>query len=516
MDWRAELDEIASRRTRAQELGGDERIRRQHDAGKLTARERIDLLVDEGTFEELGMLAGHTSQRAEMRDVVAPADGVVTGVGQVDARATFVMAEDFTTLGGSVGLTGMRKRHRVRELAERERCPIVYLLDGAGARGQEFVNAGWVGGEPFLHMARMSGVVPQIAGVMGPLAGDPALEVPLCDFKVMVKHSGMVAAGGPPLVAAATGAQVTKDELGGWEMHTKVTGMVEAAVDSDEEAIAVIRRFLSYLPANCWELPLRAPEFAEPARHSDELLKLVPENRKQPYDMHAVIDCIVDAESFFEIQPAYGGALIVGLTRLEGMVVGIQANQPLCRAGAFGAEEADKSVRFLQLCNSYNVPVLFLTDVPGFMVGPAAEAAGTLKRGLRIASVMAHMRAPTASVLVRKAYGMGAVAMNGPGGNQSITLAWPSAEFGAMPAHGGVAAAHGRAIASSGDPGAAREELEQRYLQLGNPFDAAKAFDFDDLIDPRETRARVAAAFRRAEPAQRLALGPWTYHGIFP
>jgi acetyl-CoA carboxylase carboxyltransferase component len=515
LSWHDEVEHIVRARQLAQEMGGPARIQRQHDAGKLTARERIGLLLDPGSFEEIGVLADHVSRREALADYSAPADGVVTGMGSVAGRTTFVLAEDFTTLGGSVGRTGMRKRHRIRELAARELAPIVYLLDGAGARTQDFVNAGWVGGEPFLQMARMSGVIPQVVGVLGPLAGDPALEVPLCDFKVMVKGSGMLAAAGPPLVAAATGIELSKEELGGWRLHTRTSGTVDIAVDDDADAIAAIRTYLAYLPGSCYELPPEAPA-SEPSGSPEDLLTLVPQNRKQPYDMRGIIKCLADADTMFELQAEYGRALLVGLARIEGHVVGVQANQPMVRAGAFGAEEADKCFHFLQLCNSFNIPVLFLTDVPGLMVGTAAEANATLRRGLRIASVMAYMRTPTVSVLIRKAYGMGAVVMNGPGGNQSLTLAWPSTEFGAMPAHGGVAAAHRRAISAAGDPAETEAAIERQYASMGGVLDAARAFDFDDLVDPRETRSRVARAFRRARVRQQTQLGPWQYSGILP
>jgi methylmalonyl-CoA decarboxylase subunit alpha len=513
MSWKPEVDEIEQRRALARKMGGEERVRRQHEREKLTARERIERLLDPGSFEEIGILADHSSRREEMKGVSAPADGVVTGAGEIHGRAVYLFSEDFTVLGGSTGQTGLAKRVRMRELALQERAPLVYLLDGAGARAQESILGGWAGGGHFLLQSRMSGIVPQVAGILGPLGGDPALEVPLCDFKVMVKGTAMVAAGGPPLVRAALGHEVTKEELGGYEVHTQISGVVDNAADDDPAALDVLRRYLGYMPQSCWELPPRLETGEDPFRRDEALLEIVPRNRRQRYDMRRVIEALIDRDSFFEIQPAFGRALLVGFARIDGEVVGMQANQPMVRAGAFGAAEADKAFHFLQVCNAFNVPVVFLTDVPGFMVGPASEREGTLRRGLRVAFVLAHTRVPTVSVVIRKAYGMGAVAMNGPGGGQTTTLVWPSAEFGALPVEGGVDAGYRRSIEADAD---AREKLEERFRAFGSPFEAAKVFNFDELIDPRDTRPRIVRALRRARARRAQSTGPWTYHGIVP
>lgn len=516
MSWQSEVDEINRRREQAYAMGGDERVQKQRAQGKLSVRERIDLLYDPGTFDEYGVLADHQSLRPDLQGRYAAADGVVTGVGQVEGRDVFVFAEDFTVLGGTVGRTGAMKRRRMRELAEREKLPIVYLVDGAGARGQESVRGGWAGGEHFLHMARMSGIVPQVAGVLGPVGGDPALEVPLCDFKVMVRGTAMVAAGGPPLVESALGMKITKEELGGAGVHSRESGVVDNAVDSDEEAISLIRRYLSIMPANCWELPPRRPTNDPVDRRDDSLLSIVPKQRLRPYDMNQLIRSLVDDGEFLPIQSDFGRALIVGFAHIDGDVVGIQANQPLVNGGAFSGPEADKAYHFLSVCDAFNIPVIFLSDVPGFMVGPKSERSATLRRGLRVAYVMAHMRVPTVSVVVRKAYGMGAVAMNGPGAGQSVTLCWPSAEFGALPVEGGLNAAFHNAIEASDDPDAYRKELEERYRNFGSPFEAAKVFNFDDLIDPRDTRPRIAQALRRSRRRREIEAGPSTRHGIMP
>jgi acetyl-CoA carboxylase carboxyltransferase component len=511
-----EVEEIRRLRAEAYGMGGEERVVRQHDRGKLTARERIELLFDPGTFEEIGTLADHRSVRENMRDFYAAADGVVTGAGLIDGRPAYAFAEDFTVLGGSTGKTGLAKRNRLKELAGRERLPLIYLLDGAGARGQESVLAGWASGAHFLVQSRLGGVVPQIGAVMGGLGGDPALEVPLCDFKLITKETGMLATGGPPLVKAALGLDITKEELGGYKVSAHTSGVIDNVAVDDQDAIAQIRKYLSYMPQSCYETPPFVPTDDDPLREDEDLLSIVPRSRTQPYDMRRVIDAVIDHDTFFEIQPKYGRALIVGFARIEGHVVGIQANQPMIRAGAISGPEADKACHFISVCNAYNIPIIFLTDVPGFMVGPNTEREGILRRGLRVAWVMAHNRVPTVSVICRKSYGMGAVAMNGPDGGQTATLCWPSAEFGALPLEGGVAAAYKRSIEEADDPEALRAEIQGDHKALSGPAKAAKVFNFDELIDPRETRPRIVRALRRARVRQEQNVGPWQHFGIFP
>ena len=514
--WRPEVAEIERRRARALELGGEERITRQHDRGKLTARERIDRLFDPGTFEEIGILADHHSIRDDLKDYYAAADGVVAGAGEIDGRAAFAFSEDFTVLGGSTGEIGLAKRNRLKELAGRERLPIIYLLDGAGARGQEHILSGWPDSEHFLVQSRLSGVVPQVAAILGGLGGDPALEVPLCDFKLITRDKGMLFTGGPPLVKAALGLDITKEELGGYQVVTEVSGVVDNAVEDDDEAIANIRRYLSYMPSSCYETPPSITPTDDPFRMDEALVDIVPRNRRTPYDMRRIVDAVVDRDSFYEIQPMFGRALLIGLSRIDGHVVGIVANQPKVRAGAISGPEADKLVHFICVCNSFNIPLVFLTDVPGFMVGPEAEQQAILRRGLRIAWAVAHGRVPNITVLIRKAYGMGAAAMNGPGGGQSATLCWPSAEFGALPVEGGVAATFKRSIDESEDPEKALAAEHERQRAQGGPFAAAKVFNFDELIDPRETRPRIVRALRRARARQSQSTGPWMHYGVFP
>ncbi|WP_134322043.1 acyl-CoA carboxylase subunit beta [Cumulibacter soli] len=514
--WRPEVERINSLRQRALEMGGQERIDRQHARGKLTARERMDLLFDRGTMEEIGILADHAGTRRHLKDFHAPADGVVTASGLIDGRPAFAFSEDFTVLGGSTGSVGIQKRNRLKELAGRERLPIVYLLDGAGARGQEAILAGWPDSSHFLVQSRLAGIVPQVGAVLGGLGGDPALEVPLCDFKIMSKGEGALFTGGPPLVKAALGLDIDKIDLGGYKIAVETAGVVDNAAEDDADAIAQIRRYLSYMPLNCDELPPVVAPTDDPWRADDELLDIVPRNRRAPYDMQQIVDRIVDHDSVFQIQPTFGKSLITCLARMDGHVVGIVANQPKVRAGAMTGDEADKAVHFISLCNSFNIPMVFLVDVPGLMVGPETERQAILKRGLRVAWVTAHARVPNVTVLIRKAYGMGAAAMNGPGGGQSATLCWPSAEFGSLPVAGGVDAAFKSQIAGGKDASAVRAEFESSISSDAGPFPAAGVFNFDELIDPRETRARVVRAFRRARRSQERNTGPWQHYGLFP
>jgi acetyl-CoA carboxylase carboxyltransferase component len=515
--WHAEVEKLEHERARAYAMGGEARIQRQHDRGKLTARERIDELFDPGTFEEIGILADHRgAPGSPLEGVYAAADGVVCGAGEIDGRPAYAFAEDFTVLGGSTGRTGIEKRNRLKEMAGRERLPLIYLLDGAGARGQEQILGGWASGQHFLVQSRMAGQVPQIAAVLGGLGGDPALEVPLCDFKLITKGRGMLATGGPPLVKAALGIDIDKEELGGYKVAAQISGVVDNIAIDDHDAIAQIRRYLSYMPQSCWETPPVRDTGDDPFRVDESLIDVVPRHRQQPYDMNKIIDAVVDRDSFFEIQPKFGRALIVGFSRIEGHVVGIVANQPKIRAGAFSGAEADKATHFISVCNSYNIPMTFLTDVPGFMVGPAAEREAILRRGLRVAWVLAHNRVPIVSVVIRKAYGMGAVAMAGPESGQTATLVWPSAEFGALPLEGGVNAAYKSSIDGAVDPEAERALHQGDHLESAGPLTDARVFNFDELIDPRETRPRIVRALRRTRARTAQAVGPWTHTGIFP
>lgn len=516
MSWKPEIEEIARRRQRTLEMGGAEKIARQHTQGKLSARERIAQLLDRDSFTELGMLATHQSQRPEMQGVYTAADGVIIGYGRIDGRDVLIGAEDFTVMGGSVGMTGILKRERVLELAHQTKVPVIWLLDGSGARANEWVRGGWVGGRHFTLMSHLSGVVPQVVAAMGPCAGDPALMAPLADFVVMVKGTSMLAAGGPPIVEAAIGEKVSKEELGGSVVHCHVSGVGDNEAEDDEDCLQLIRRYLSYFPTNVYSLPPHSDTNDDPDRREEELLSIVPRNRKRPYDMMKVIQHIADHDTVFAVKPQYGRSVITCLARMDGEVVGFVGNQPLQLAGIIDGPAADKMTHFIQLCDAFHIPLIFLSDVPGFMTGSASERDATLRRGLRIAYAMAFVTVPKISVVLRKAYGMGAVAMCGHQSGQVLTLVWPSGEFGALPVEGGVSAGHKSVLETATDQIRTRAELESYYNQFGSPFSTAETFNFDDLIDPRDTRPLIIRALRAARAGNTAPLGPKTRHGIMP
>ena len=516
LPFEKDLEELKRRRHQALQMGGPEKVKRQREQGKLTARERIELLMSPGTFQEYGLLATHQSHRPEMADRITPADGVITGFGRIDGRRAGVIAEDFTVLGGSVGITHAMKKIRMVEIATQERVPLVWLLDGAGARAEEFIGEGLPAVFHHLIIARMSGVAPQIGVIMGPSAGDSSLVGSLLEFIIMVKGTGMLAAGGPPIVLTATGEQVSKQELGGVEVHCVISGVADNPAEDDRDAILVAKRYLSYLPSNAWEYPPSVPPDDDPERKDDELLEILPSNPRQPYDMKRIINCIIDRGSFFEIKPLYAPMVITGLARMNGHPVGIVANQPLVYAGAITAKAAQKERHFIDLCSAYHIPLVFLVDVPGVMTGPDSEREGALRYGLAVAYSLAWANVPKITVVVRKAFGFGGCAMCGYGAGQTLTLAWPTADFGSLPMSGGLLAAYGADLATSKDPEALKKQLEEAYKKYCGPYPAAAIFNVDDVIDPRETRPRITRALDLALSRRSVPPSPVMRHGVMP
>jgi acetyl-CoA carboxylase carboxyltransferase component len=508
-------DDLAERRARARLGGGEERIARQHDAGKLTARERIALLIDDGTFTELGIHGQpHHSQRAmDGRD--APADGVITGYGRVDGRMVAVAAYDFTVMAGSMGMTGEIKVARLRELARTQRIPMVWLLDSAGARIQEAVGSLFAGtGHLFREEVVMSGVVPQVAALMGPCAAGTAYIPGLADFVPMVSGRGSMALAGPHLVRAAIGEDVTQEELGGARVHCRKSGVGDLEVEDDEACIARVREYLSYFPANCEEAPPRRAVSDPVDRMEDALLDLLPESNRKPYDMYDLIKLIVDDGEWLDLKPKWARTIITCLARMGGRPVGIVASQPRQLGGILDNDSADKAARFVTLCDAFGIPLVFLVDVPGFMVGTKVEAAGIIRHGAKMLHAVASATVPKITVIVRKAYGAGYYVMNGRAYEPDLIVAWPSAEISVMGAEGAVEIVMRRQVEEADDPVAKRAELVAAYQGLIDVYVAARNGMIDDVIDPRETRPTIVRALELSE--HKKIERPWRRHGVMP
>jgi acetyl-CoA carboxylase carboxyltransferase component len=509
------VDDLHGRREKAKLGGGEEKIAIQHERGKLTARERIDLLVDPGTFVEIGIQAGpHSSQRA-MEGKEAPADGVITGWGDVDGRRCAIAAYDFTVMAGSMGMTGEFKVGRLREMALQKRMPLIWLLDSAGARIQEATGSMFAGsGHLFREEVTMSGVVPLVAGMLGPCAAGTAYIPGLADFVPMVSGQAAMALAGPHLTKAVTGEDISMEDLGGAKVHCRKSGVGDLEVADDPECIEAIKTYLSYFPSNCEQKP-PVRETSDPDdRMSEKLLDIVPESSRQPYDMYEVIGEIVDDGEYFEIKPRFARTLITCLARFGGMPCGIVANQPKQLAGILENDSADKAARFINLCDAFNIPLLFLQDVPGFMVGSKVEQAGIIRHGAKMLYAVSRATVPKVTVVVRKAYGAGYYVMCGKAYEPDLIVAWPSAEISVMGPEGAVNIIGRSAIEASEDPEATRKQMLETVKQQIDPYLAARNDLVDEIIDPRETRPTVINGLRMA--ADKRIQRPWRKHGVMP
>jgi acetyl-CoA carboxylase carboxyltransferase component len=477
--WAPWLEELERRRTRALEMGGAERVERlQHARGKLDARQRIERLFDAASFVEIGALVGSTDD--------LPADGYVCGHGRIHGRPALAGAEDFSLLGGSIGSGGTAKRLRLAELALQERVPLVLMLEGAGHR---LTNPhGARAPHDLLGLADLSGHVPMVCLVLGAAAGHSALAAPLSDFVVMTRGAAMFS-GGPPLVKAATGEDVTKSELGGPEVCAEVAGTAHNVAPDDETAIEMARSYLAYFPSHRDQAPPRRDGSDTGPRVVEELLEILPPNPRTPYDMHELIECLVDDGRVFEVQPGYGRTLITALAHLGGWPVALVANNPAVGAGALDSAAAIKAAEFLEVISHFGQPVVFLTDNPGVLAGRRSEREGILKWGGRMFQVERRMRNPKINVLVRKGFGFGLVNMAAtPFDHQTLTLALPSVNLAAMPAASG-----GRAAGLDAE---AQRSVEQ--VQREGPYALANGLGVDEVVDPRELRIALLGALSLA------------------
>jgi acetyl-CoA carboxylase carboxyltransferase component len=509
------VEELHATRERLKLGGGQEKIDKQHAADKLTARERIALLLDEGTFTELGIQGGiHFSVRG-LEDKEAPADGVITGFGKVDGRFVAVAAYDFTVMAGSMGMTGEQKMARLRELALTKRMPFVWLLDSAGARIQEAVGSLFAGsGHLFREEVIMSGVIPQVAALMGPCAAGTAYIPGLADFVPMVKGRGSMALAGPHLVRAAVGEDVTQEELGGSRVHCRKSGVGDLEVASDEECIERVKQYLAFMPSHNRDKP---PVVAsdDPIDRMDEgLLDVLPESNRKPYDMYEVIKRIVDDGFYFDLKPQWAKTLITCFARFGGRPCGIVANQPKHLGGILDNDSADKAARFVNLCNAFDIPLLFLMDVPGFMVGTKVEEAGIIRHGAKMLHAVANATVPKITVITRKAYGAGYYVMNGRAYEPDLIVAWPSAEISVMGAEGAVEIVMRKQVEAADDPVAKKAELIAAYRKVIDISIPARNAMIDDVIDPRETRPFVCRALEMADG--KTIQRPWKRNGVVP
>ena len=509
------VEELHERREKARLGGGEERIARQHAAEKLTARERIALLIDPGTFTELGIHAGIHHAVRGLENKEAPADGVITGYGKLDGRMVAVAAYDFTVMAGSMGMTGEFKVTRLRDLALTKRMPFVWLLDSAGARIQEAVGSLFAGsGFLFREEVVASGVIPQVAALMGPCAAGTAYIPGLADFVPMVKGRGSMALAGPHLVRAAVGEDVTQEELGGSRVHCRKSGVGDLEVASDEECIEKIKAYLSFFPSHNREAPPQR-ECTDPVDRADEdLLDVLPESNRKPHDMYEVIRRIVDDGEIFDMKPQFAKTIITCFARFGGRPAGIVANQPRQLGGILDNDSADKAARFVNLCNAFAIPLVFLQDVPGFMVGSKVEEAGIIRHGAKMLHAVANATVPKVTVILRKAYGAGYYVMCGRAYEPDLIVAWPSAEISVMGAEGAVEIVFRKQVEEAEDPAAKRQELIDAYRKIIDVYIAAKNDMIDDVIDPRETRQVICRALEMSEG--KTVERPWKRHGVVP
>jgi acetyl-CoA carboxylase carboxyltransferase component len=510
------VDDLRRRRERIVAMGGPDAVARQHEAGKLTARERLARLFDPDSFLEIGGHATHHSDHPTMAGRETPADGVVTGFGRIDGRPVCAIAYDFTVMAGSMGRTGEQKCARIREMALTKRVPLVWLIDSAGARIQEAAGGGWFAASGFLFREEvtLSGVVPLVAALLGPGAAGTAYIPGLADFVPMVRGTSHMALGGPPLVKAVVGEDVDPEELGGSRVHTEISGVADLEVPDDAACIGAVREYLGYFPSSNLEPPPTGACDDPPDRQDPGLLDAVPDSPRRAYDMHRIIEGIVDGGRFFELKPAWARNLLVGLARMGGRSVGVVANQPLHLGGALDVHAADKAARFVMLCDAFGIPLVFLQDVPGFMVGSRVEREGIIRHGAKMLYAVAEATVPKITVVVRKAYGAGYYVMCGRAYEPDLIVAWPTAEISVMGPEGAVSIVFRKRISAAADPDAERRSLTEEFRSMVGPYVAAGHAHIDDVIDPRETRPTIIRALELAR-GKRVER-PWKKHGVMP
>jgi propionyl-CoA carboxylase beta chain len=515
MSVEEKLKKLEEMNARAALGGGEARVERQHAAGKLTARERIELLFDPGSFVEIDKFVVHRCADFDMADSKVLGDGVVTGYGKIDGRQTFVFSQDFTVFGGSLGGAFAEKVCKIMDLAAKAGAPVVGLNDGAGARIQEGA-VGLAGyGDVFLRNVLSSGVIPQISAIMGPCAGGAVYSPAMTDFIVMVKNTSHMMITGPDVIKTVTHEDVTAEELGGAVAHATKSGVADFAANSEEECVQIIRNLLSYIPQNNLEDPPFVPTEDVHDRMEPALRTLVPDNANKPYDIKELIKLVVDDRVFFEVQSLNAKNLVIGFARFGGRSVGIVANQPAHLAGVLDIDASKKGGRFVRFCDAFNIPIVTFVDVPGFLPGVAQEHGGIIKHGAKLLYAFCEATVPRVTIITRKAYGGAYVVMSSKHTRADISLAYPTAELAVMGPEGAVNIVFRNELKTAADPDARRAELVESYREnFANPYKAAELGYIDDVIRPEETRPRIINALELL--ANKRDTNPPKKHGNIP
>jgi len=509
------IEELRARKKAALTPGGRDAAKKQHDRGKLTARERLEILMDKGSFVETDPFAIHRAHDFGMDRKRPPGDGVITGYGTIDGRKVFVSSQDFTVFGGSMGEVMAQKVCKVMDLAISTGAPYISINDSGGARIQEGAASLAGYGYIFERNVRASGVIPQISVIMGPCAGGAVYSPAITDFTFMVRETSYMFITGPEVIKAVTGEEVTFEELGGAMTHASKSGVASFVSQDEEECLAMVRHLLSYLPSNNLEDPPAYAVVDDPERHDEGLTHLIPDSAKEPYDMHEVIRRVVDDGDFFEVFPFWAMNIVTGLSRLDGHTVGIIANQPKVLAGTLDIDSAEKASRFVRFCDAFNIPILTFVDVPGFLPGTQQEYHGIIRHGAKLLYAFAEATVPRMTVITRKAYGGAYLVMNSKHLRADVSFAWPTAEIAVMGPDGAVNVVFRKEIEKAEDPAARRDELISEYQRkFANPYVAAERGFVDDVIEPSETRPRLIRALRMLTTKRESV--PARKHGNIP
>jgi propionyl-CoA carboxylase beta chain len=505
------IEELERRRAEARLGGGERRIEAQHKRGKLTARERIELVLDDGSFEEFDMFVEHRCTDFGMQETKFPGDGVVTGWGTINGRVVYLFAKDFTVFGGSLSEAHARKITKIQDMALRNRAPIIGLFDAGGARIQEGVAALGGYGEVFLRNVLASGVIPQISVIMGPCAGGDVYSPAMTDFIFMVRDTSYMFVTGPDVVKTVTNEEVTAEQLGGASVHTTKSSIADNAYENDVEALLQVRRMMDFLPSDNLSGVPELPTRDSPMRVEPSLDTLIPDNPNKPYDIKELIQKVADEGDFFEIQPSFAKNIVVGFARMEGRTIGVVANQPMVLAGVLDSDASRKAARFVRFCDCFDIPIVTFVDVPGFLPGTAQEYGGLIKHGAKLLFAYSEATTPKITVITRKAYGGAYDVMSSKHIRGDVNYAWPSAEIAVMGPKGAAEILYRSEL---GDPDKIAQRIKDYEDRFANPFVAAERGYIDEVILPRNTRLRICRALNMLR--NKSVENPWKKHDNIP